>query len=121
MRTTSKAPQATSIATSSRRAPGRRSALVSEGRVDRSAKIAARKTGSVRRKMLQQEAMIERTRRVCREDERLVAAMMYGSFAQGGGRVFGHRIHPVLQRRRTRKPRPGGVDVQDLTPRPLLR
>lgn len=33
--------------------------------------------------MLQQEAMIERTRRVCREDERLVAAMMYGSFAQG--------------------------------------
>ncbi len=33
--------------------------------------------------MLQQEAMIERTRRVCLEDERLVAAMMYGSFAQG--------------------------------------
>jgi lincosamide nucleotidyltransferase len=33
--------------------------------------------------MLQQEAMIEHTRRVCREDERLVAAMMYGSFAQG--------------------------------------
>ena len=35
--------------------------------------------------MLQQEAMIERVRRVCREDERLVAAMMYGSFAQGEG------------------------------------
>jgi lincosamide nucleotidyltransferase len=38
--------------------------------------------------MLQQEAMIERTRRVCREDERLVAAMMYGSFAQGEGDGF---------------------------------
>jgi lincosamide nucleotidyltransferase B/F len=38
--------------------------------------------------MLQQEAMIERTRRVCREDERLVAAMMYGSFAQGEGDEF---------------------------------
>jgi len=29
--------------------------------------------------------MIERVRRVCREDERLAAAMMYGSFAQGEG------------------------------------
>jgi lincosamide nucleotidyltransferase len=38
--------------------------------------------------MLKQEAMIERTRRVCREDERLVAAMMYGSFAQGEGDRF---------------------------------
>jgi lincosamide nucleotidyltransferase B/F len=38
--------------------------------------------------MLQQEAMIERTRRVCREDKRLVAAMMYGSFAQGEGDRF---------------------------------
>jgi lincosamide nucleotidyltransferase len=38
--------------------------------------------------MLQQEAMIERTHRVCREDERLVAAMMYGSFAQGEGDEF---------------------------------
>ena len=38
--------------------------------------------------MLQQEAMIERTRRVCREDESLVSAMMYGSFAQGGGDEF---------------------------------
>jgi len=35
--------------------------------------------------MLKQEAMIERTRHVCQEDERLVAAMMYGSFAQGEG------------------------------------
>ncbi len=38
--------------------------------------------------MLQQEAMIERARRVCREDERLAAAMMYGSFAQGRGDGF---------------------------------
>jgi lincosamide nucleotidyltransferase B/F len=38
--------------------------------------------------MLPQEAMIERTRRVCHEDERLVAAMMYGSFAQGEGDGF---------------------------------
>jgi lincosamide nucleotidyltransferase B/F len=35
--------------------------------------------------MLQQQSMIERTRRVCREDGRLVAAMMYGSFAQNEG------------------------------------
>ncbi len=35
--------------------------------------------------MLQQEVMIERVRRVCHEDGRLVAAMMYGSFAQGHG------------------------------------
>lgn len=35
--------------------------------------------------MLQQEAMIERVRRICRADERLAAAMMYGSFAQGEG------------------------------------
>ena len=35
--------------------------------------------------MLQQEAMIERVRRVCQEDERLVSAVMYGSFEQGGG------------------------------------
>jgi lincosamide nucleotidyltransferase B/F len=50
------------------------------------AKIAARMQGRrVRRKMLQQEAMIERTRSLCREDERLAAAMMYGSFAQDEG------------------------------------
>ncbi len=35
--------------------------------------------------MLQQEAMIERVRQICRADERLAAAMMYGSFAQGEG------------------------------------
>ncbi len=35
--------------------------------------------------MPQQEAMIERVRRVCQEDERLAAAMMYGSFVQGEG------------------------------------
>ncbi|MDQ4127783.1 MAG: nucleotidyltransferase domain-containing protein [Actinomycetota bacterium] len=35
--------------------------------------------------MLQQEAMIERVRDVCQSDERLAAAMMYGSFAQGEG------------------------------------
>jgi lincosamide nucleotidyltransferase B/F len=35
--------------------------------------------------MLQQQSMIERTGRVCREDGRLVAAMMYGSFAQNEG------------------------------------
>ncbi len=38
--------------------------------------------------MLGQGAMIERTRQLCREDERLVAAMMYGSFAQGEGDGF---------------------------------
>jgi hypothetical protein len=42
--------------------------------------------------MLQQEAMIELTRRVCREDERLAAAMMYGSFAQGEGDGFSERL-----------------------------
>jgi lincosamide nucleotidyltransferase B/F len=60
-----------------------------EGRDICGAKIAARMQGRmVRRTMLQQEAMIERTRRVCREDERLAAAMMYGSFAQGEGDGF---------------------------------
>jgi hypothetical protein len=42
--------------------------------------------------MLKQEAMIERTRRVCREDERLAAAMMYGSFPQGVGDGFSERL-----------------------------
>jgi lincosamide nucleotidyltransferase B/F len=61
----------------------------SEGRDICGAKIAARMQGRiVRRTMLQQEAMIERTRSVCREDERLAAAMMYGSFAQGEGDGF---------------------------------
>ena len=35
-----------------------------------------------------QRAMIERVRRLCRLDERLVAAMMYGSFAQSEGDEF---------------------------------
>jgi lincosamide nucleotidyltransferase B/F len=38
--------------------------------------------------MLLQEMMIERVRRTCHEDERLVAAMIYGSFAQGEGDGF---------------------------------
>jgi lincosamide nucleotidyltransferase B/F len=38
--------------------------------------------------MLPQEAMIEKVRQVCNEDDRLVAAMMYGSFAQGEGDRF---------------------------------
>lgn len=38
--------------------------------------------------MLQQEKMIERVKQVCCLDERLVAAMMYGSFAQGEGDEF---------------------------------
>jgi predicted nucleotidyltransferase len=60
-----------------------------EGRDICGAKIAARMQGRiVRRPMVQQEAMIERTRRVCREDERLAAAMIYGSFAQGEGDGF---------------------------------
>jgi lincosamide nucleotidyltransferase len=60
-----------------------------EGRDICGAKITARMQGRiVRRPVLQQEAMIERTRRVCREDERLAAAMMYGSFAQGEGDGF---------------------------------
>jgi lincosamide nucleotidyltransferase B/F len=35
--------------------------------------------------ILPQEAMIERVRRICRLDEHLVAAMMYGSFIQSEG------------------------------------
>ena len=35
-----------------------------------------------------QKAMIERVRELCREDDRLAAAMMYGSFAQGEGDEF---------------------------------
>jgi lincosamide nucleotidyltransferase len=59
------------------------------GRDSCGAKIAARMQGLIlRRMMLQQEAMIERTRSVCWEDERLAAAMMYGSFAQGEGDGF---------------------------------
>ncbi len=38
--------------------------------------------------MLEQEIMIERVRQVCRRDERLAAAMMYGSFARSEGDEF---------------------------------
>ena len=38
--------------------------------------------------MLQQEAMIERVRELCHQDERLVSALMYGSFAIGEGDRF---------------------------------
>ncbi len=35
--------------------------------------------------MLEQEAMIEKVRELCGQDERVAAALMYGSFAQGEG------------------------------------
>jgi lincosamide nucleotidyltransferase len=38
--------------------------------------------------MLQQEVMIEKVRQLCDQDERLVAALMYGSFALGQGDRF---------------------------------
>lgn len=38
--------------------------------------------------MLTQEAMIERVRHLCQQDERLVAALMYGSFTRGEGDQF---------------------------------
>ena len=38
--------------------------------------------------MLQQEVMIERVRELCERDERVVAALMYGSFALGQGDRF---------------------------------
>jgi lincosamide nucleotidyltransferase len=38
--------------------------------------------------MLQQEAMIEKVRELCERDERLVSALMYGSFALGEGDEF---------------------------------
>jgi len=38
--------------------------------------------------MLQQEAMIERVRELCEDDERVVATLMYGSFALGQGDRF---------------------------------
>ena len=38
--------------------------------------------------MLEQEAMIERVREICHRDERLAAAMMYGSFARSEGDEF---------------------------------
>jgi lincosamide nucleotidyltransferase len=38
--------------------------------------------------MLQQEVMIERVRELCGQDERVVSALMYGSFAIGEGDRF---------------------------------
>jgi len=38
--------------------------------------------------MLQQETLIERVRKLCLQDERVVAALMYGSFALGQGDRF---------------------------------
>jgi lincosamide nucleotidyltransferase B/F len=38
--------------------------------------------------MLLQEAMIERLREVCRQDERLAAAVLYGSFTTGEGDAY---------------------------------
>lgn len=38
--------------------------------------------------MFQQEIMIEKVRELCHQDERLVAALMYGSFAIGEGDRF---------------------------------
>src|ERR671926_323791 len=43
---------------------------------------------SAEKQQLLQEEMIERVRELCQEEERLVAAMMYGSFAQGEGDEF---------------------------------
>jgi lincosamide nucleotidyltransferase len=39
----------------------------------------------LRRHMLIQQAMIERLRHICQQDQRLVAAMLYGSFTYGEG------------------------------------
>ena len=38
--------------------------------------------------MLQQQIMIEKVREACRRDDRLVSALMYGSFSQGEGDEF---------------------------------
>src|SRR5918998_397454 len=38
--------------------------------------------------MLQQEVMIEKVRELCQRDERVVAVLMYGSFALGQGDRF---------------------------------
>ena len=43
---------------------------------------------SAEKQQLLQEVMIERVRELCHEEDRLVAAMMYGSFAQGEGDEF---------------------------------
>ena len=38
--------------------------------------------------MLPQAAMIERVREICQQDDRVVAAMLYGSFTRGEGDQF---------------------------------
>jgi lincosamide nucleotidyltransferase len=38
--------------------------------------------------MIEQQKMIERVRQLCREDRRLVAALMYGSFTRGEGDAY---------------------------------
>jgi lincosamide nucleotidyltransferase len=38
--------------------------------------------------MLQQEVMIEKVRKLCDQDERVVATLMYGSFTLGEGDRF---------------------------------
>lgn len=38
--------------------------------------------------MIEQQQMIERVRQLCQEDERLVAALMYGSFTRGEGDAY---------------------------------
>ncbi len=38
--------------------------------------------------MIEQQKMIERVRQICREDQRLVAALMYGSFTRGEGDAY---------------------------------
>src|SRR5919199_3608651 len=43
---------------------------------------------SAEKQQLPQEEMIKRVRELCQEEDRLVAAMMYGSFAQGEGDEF---------------------------------
>ena len=43
---------------------------------------------STEKQQLLQKEMIERVRELCHEEDRLVAAMMYGSFAQGEGDEF---------------------------------
>jgi lincosamide nucleotidyltransferase len=43
---------------------------------------------SAEKQQLLQEVMVERVRELCHEEDRLVAAMMYGSFAQGEGDEF---------------------------------
>jgi hypothetical protein len=40
------------------------------------------------RQVLPQTAMIERVRELCQQDERVVAAMLYGSFTRGEGDQF---------------------------------